>query len=218
MWLKNICSIIAMVIVVVTCAYVLHFPRLMSACPKNAVCYDTAWNMSSTQPYVTFSTFEFHSYIFVFSGIHMAPNYLTLHRQCLLCLTSGLFSCPVNGACLSCPVVLGWCTLPSSCIRSLTSVNQNCWCDNFEQKEACVIKLLRMVRSRRWENSLFVHHVVRCIHITSCVYYSLVIWLFSQLIHAHHRNYSAVVENACLPVCLHYVCPSTLWLSSYLSP
>ena len=51
-----------------------------------------------------------------------------------------------------------------------------------------------------------------------CVYYSLVIWRDSELYCAHCRNYPSLVENACPSICLHFVCPSTLWLSSYISP
>ena len=144
--------------------------------------------------------------------------------QCLLCLMSGRLSCLVNEACLSCLVVWVLCTLPGSCIRSLTIVKWNCWYGNFEQKKGSVIKLLRMVRSRRWENNLFVRllieyvfcHVVRCVHIPHVSIIAM--WLVSQLFHAHHRNYSPVVKNTCLSVCITFIFPFILWLSSYLLP
>ena len=50
----------------------------------------------------------------------------------------------------------------------------------------------------------------------SITHISLVLWQVSQLLHAHHKkNYTLLVENACLSVCLHSNCHSTLWLSSY---
>jgi hypothetical protein len=41
------------------------------------VIYFRTWG--STQPYIVFSTLEFHSCLFVFGGTHMAPNSPTVH-------------------------------------------------------------------------------------------------------------------------------------------
>jgi len=46
---------------------------------------------------------------------------------------------------------------PPSSIRSLTNDSLNCQCENFEPKEARMIVLLRMVRSRRRKKVFFVH-------------------------------------------------------------
>jgi hypothetical protein len=45
------------------------------------VMYLKTWG--STQPYVAFSTLEFHSFFFVFGGTHMAASSFTRHNQCL---------------------------------------------------------------------------------------------------------------------------------------
>lgn len=88
-----------------------------------------------------------------------------------------------------------------------------------------MIKLLGMVRSRGWKISFFLHpqvhlliqqECIMCPHIL-CVYYSLVIWPVSQLYLAHDRNCLPMVENTYSSICLHFVCPSTVWLSSYFS-
>jgi hypothetical protein len=148
--------------------------------------------------------------------------------HCLLCLESSLVSWLVDGACLLCLSVWGQGTLLVSCIRSLANVSLNFWSYNFEPQEARMIKLLRMVRSRRWKNSFIVHcqfHLLKeCLSYSQirpyilCVYYSLVLWPVSQLFHAHHRNYLPMVENACSSVCWYFICPSLLLLSRYLSP
>jgi hypothetical protein len=44
---------------------------------------------------------------------------------------------------------------------SLTNVSANCRCGNLEPQQVRIIKLLSMVRSRRWKNSFFVHFQVR---------------------------------------------------------
>jgi len=51
---------------------------------------------------------------------------------------------------------------------------------------------------------------------TPCVCYSPAMASFTAF-HAYQRNYPSVVENAFLSVCVHSICHSTLWLSSYIS-
>jgi hypothetical protein len=60
-----------------------------------------------TQPVVAFSTLEFHSSVFAFSGAHVAPILLHCAGQCLLCLATCIFifSWLVDEACLPCLVV-----------------------------------------------------------------------------------------------------------------
>jgi len=60
-----------------------------------------------TQPVVAFSTLQFHSSVFAFSGAHMALILLHYVGQCLLCLATCIFifSWLVDEACLPCLVV-----------------------------------------------------------------------------------------------------------------
>lgn len=111
--------------------------------------------LARTQPVIAFSTLEFHSSVFAFSRAHMAPILLHCVGQCLLCLATCIFifSWHVGEACLPCLVVWGWDSLPTSCIRSHSTVCLNCCCDNFEQHEVRMIKLLRIVNPRMWKNS-----------------------------------------------------------------
>jgi uncharacterized protein YceK len=52
-----------------------------------------------------------------------------------LCLTSSLFSFVMDVACLPCPVIWVWGTLPASCIRFLTNTSLNGHCDSFEPQD-----------------------------------------------------------------------------------
>ena len=161
----------------------------------------------------------------------------TLHQillhcmsQCLLCLGSSPFSWLIDGACLPRLAVCGQGTLSASCIRYHTNVSLKRCCVNFDPQVVRMIRQLRMVRSRRWKNSFFVHFKVYllkeytssscgqiCLH-TPCVYYSPALMLVSWLFHTHHRNYPPMVENASSSVHLHSLCPYILWLSNYVSP
>jgi len=115
--------------------------------------------LARTQPVVAFLTLEFHSSALAFSGPHIAPILLHCVGQCLLCLWTCIFIFRwlVDEACLPCLVVWGWDPLPTSCIRSLTTVCLNCCCDNFEQHEVRMIKLLRIVSHRKWKNRFFIN-------------------------------------------------------------
>jgi len=63
--------------------------------------------LARKHPVVAFSTLEFHSSVFAFSGAHMAPILLHCVGQCLLCLAKCIFilSWLVDEACLPCLVV-----------------------------------------------------------------------------------------------------------------
>ena len=155
--LENISSVITMVIFTYNCMF--HFSILVSAGSQKqfGVIYFKTWG--STQPYVVFWTLVFCSG-FMFGQTHKAPNSLTLHEPVSVVSQSSLFSWLVDGADLLCLVVWGRGTLPDSCIRSLTNVSLKWQCDNFEPQEVRMIKLLKMVRSRRRKNSFFVHFQV----------------------------------------------------------
>ena len=182
----------------------------------------------ATQPFVAFWTFKFHSCCFVYSRARPAPSSLPFHRPmfAVSCVKSVIWL--IDGTCLLCLVVWVQGTHPISYIRSVTIVSFNGWCDNFELQEARMKTLLRIVNSRRCKkwliclflglsaNAVKVYHVVIFVYILdTSTYYSLLLWLASEIFHSHHRNYPLLVEKACLSVCLHVFCPSTPWLSGY---
>jgi hypothetical protein len=90
--------------------------------------------------------------------------------QCLLCLVSSVFNWLVGRLYF---VLRSEFEAPFLPHRSLTNVSLICQCDNFDLQEARLIKLLRVVRSRRWKknsicpfagpsaNRIGVRHVVR---------------------------------------------------------
>ena len=156
MLLQNISSVVTMIIFTYNCVFC--FSILVS--PGSQQCSLVRYALKhgvSHNPMLH----SRHSY-FVLLSLCLAEHtwyQILLHciSHCLLCRQSSLFSWLVDGACLLCLSVWGQGTLLVSCIRSLTNVCLNCWSDNFEPQEARMIKLLRMVRSRRWKNSFIVH-------------------------------------------------------------
>lgn len=65
------------------------------------------------------------------------------------------FSSSYKGQCLLRLLVLVWRTLSTSCIKSLVIVSLNSQCNHFESQLVRMIKLLRMLGSRRWKNIFF---------------------------------------------------------------
>ena len=176
MLMKNFSSVITMVIFTYNCVF--HSSILVSVgCQKCSLVWHTSKHRVAHNPYVSFLTLVFCSCFFVFGSTW---HRILLHcmSQYLLCLESSLCIWIVEGACLLCLVVWGRGTLPVPYTRTLTNVSLNCWCDNFEPREVRMIKLLRMVRSRRWKNGFFVHFQVhllielRCYHVVRFVYKS----------------------------------------------
>ena len=228
MLLENISSVITVVIFAYNCVFC--FCILVSVgSQKSSLVWCTLKHGVAHSP----KLHSRHLY-FVLVLLFMAErkrHRILLHcmSQCLLCLESRFLIQLVDETCLLPLAVWGQGTLPASGIRSLTNVSLNCRCDNFEPQDARMIKLLRMVRSRRWKNSFFVHFQVHLLiekefvmqsdlSAYPVVFCSPVLWPVSQLFHVYHRHYLPVVENACSSVCWHFICPSVLWLSSYLSP
>ena len=171
------------------------------------VIYLETWG--STQPYVAFDTF-----FFVLVSLFLAEHtwhWILLHcmNQCLLCLESSLWSWLMDGACFICLVAWGQGTLLASCIRSLTNVSVNCWSDNFEPQQVRIIKLLSVVRSRKWKNSFFVHFQV-CWLIEE----ELVMWLdlptypmcLIVLYYGWFHSFSTLITAFTLQWCRMHIC------------
>jgi hypothetical protein len=87
------------------CALLCHF--LVNWSLEMQFCVVQLEKLARTQPVVIFSTLEFHSSVFVFSGAYMAPILLHCVGQFLLCRATCIFifSWLVDEACL---LVL-WC-------------------------------------------------------------------------------------------------------------
>jgi len=90
---------------------------------------------ANRQAHVAFWPIKFHSFFFAFGRTHEIPP---REVQCLLCL-----------------LVLVWCSLSTSCFKSLIIVSLNSPCNYFESQLVRMIKLLRMLGSRRWKNIFF---------------------------------------------------------------
>jgi hypothetical protein len=118
------------------------------------VTYFKTWG--TTQPFIAFSTLIFCSCFFVFGRTNGTEFSYTATASICRVLGQvfwvgswmGLVFFILQSEVQSPfpPLVLG----PSS-------VSVKCRCVNFEPQEARIIKLLRMVRSRRWKNDFFVH-------------------------------------------------------------
>jgi len=152
--LKNISSVISVVIFIHNCVF--HFSILVSVgSQKCSLVWYTSKHGVAHNP----TLHSLHLY-FVLVSLFLVQHtwhWILLHcmSQYLLCHESSLFSWCMDGACLRL-VAWGQGTLPSSYIRSFTSVSLNCQCDNFDPQEARMIKFLWMERSRRWNSSFFV--------------------------------------------------------------
>jgi hypothetical protein len=185
---------------------------------RNEVWCDYLETWASTQPHIAFWTLEFCSYFFVCRRTRTAPNSLPFPRP-----VCNLFSWLVDGACLLCLVVWGSGTLPPSGIRPFTSVSLNCWCDNFEPQGAGMIQLLRVLRSRRWRNSFFVHFLASllvgeefafsqvCPH-TPYVCCSLVLWLASRVFPCSSQKLSSP-GGECMFVSIFLFCLSLITMA-----
>jgi hypothetical protein len=92
---------------------------------------------ANRQPHVAFWLLKFHSFFFAFRRTHQIPPN---EVQCLLCL-----------------LLLVWHTLSTFCFKSLIIVSLNSQCNHFESQLVRMMKLLRMLGSRRWKNNFFVH-------------------------------------------------------------
>jgi hypothetical protein len=113
----------------------------------------------TTQPYVGFSTHIFCCF-FVFGRTHGTKfSYTAWAGVCRVLGQVFLVGSWMRLVFLHL-AVWGWGTLPTSCIRSLIYVSRECRCVNFEPQDARMMKRLRMIRSRRWKNSFFVHFQV----------------------------------------------------------
>lgn len=121
-----------------------------------------------------------------------------------------------------------WGTVCASCTGYLT-VSLNSFCDISEPLRWQMLRLPRMVNSRRWKKQLIcpfpvlsangvkVCHATRFVNLPHMATTVSLLRPVSE-IHSHHRKYSLLVEKASLSVCSHFFCPSTSWLSSNHHP
>jgi hypothetical protein len=103
-----------------------------------------------TQPIIAFRTLEFHFSVFAFSGAHMAPILLHCINHCCLLQHVLLF---LAGLWMRLLFFVLWCEVEIPFPLSVLGPFLNYCCDNFEQCELRMIKLLRIVSHRKWKIS-----------------------------------------------------------------
>ena len=134
----------------------LHFSSSVSVF-RNPVWCDIAWNtVWHTTPHCI-QISELCVCSSGFSRIHITPNSLPFQWAVFPVPVSYIksFCWLMDGTYLPTHVVWGPGTIPASCIKSLTNTSPKSRCNNFEAHMARMIKLFRMVRSRKWNNGFY---------------------------------------------------------------
>jgi hypothetical protein len=205
-----------------TCLYALIFQLCVKQSSEMQFCviYLEAW--TGKQPYLAIWILEHCSCFFIFNGTNTVTDSLPFQRPVLVAPCVKAFSWLIDVTCLPCLVVWGHGTPATSCIMSLTNVSLKSWSNDFEPQEVRMIKLLRMVNSRKHlyplsepsANAVKVCHAVTFVLLSHMSTVTVLGQRFATLI--IEATLCQWRKRASVPSL--FACLSTPWLPSYPSP